>query len=314
MPVSGATGYPNYSFNKPGDPGNAWIPIIFSGKLLEKFYAKSTIAQITSTDYIGELKNKGDRVIVRTIPSITIKDYVKGGTLQLEYPESPAIEITVDRAKYFNFAMDDIDVNLTDINWLSQYADDAAQQLKIVIDSEFFADIPAYAHPKNQGAAAGAKTGAFNLGAPGSPITLSKTNIFDYIVDCGTCLDELNIPDDNRWITLPPIVYGLINKSDLRDAAFSGDSKSIIQNGGFTGKMLDRFNIYQSNLLNFNSGDSAFDIMFGRMGSVVSATTFTRTEQYRPQNTFADAMKGLTVYDWDVVNNVGLGRLYATIG
>jgi len=313
MPVPRETTYPDYGYGGPGTPGNAHIPILFSGKLLEKFYAKSTVANIATTDYIGDLKNVGDRVVIRTLPSVTIKDYKKGKTLELEYPESPAIEFTINRAKYFNFAMDDIDIKESDLSWLDKLADDAAQQIKIVIDTEVFSTIYSKADSANQGDTAGAKTGAYNLGKAGAPVTLTKDNILDYIVDCGSVLDEQDVPDDDRWIVLPPIVMGLINKSDLRNASFAGTGESIILRGGFTGKMLDRFNVYVSNLLYKDTTDDAYYIPFGRKSCLVYIAQISKTERYRPQNTFAEAMKGLIVYDFDIIMPKAFGVLYATV-
>lgn len=315
MPVPRASGYPDYGYGGAGTPGNAWIPILFAGKTLEKFYTKCVAANISTTDYVGEVKNVGDRVVIRTVPNITIRTYQKGGSLTLEYPESPAIEFTINRAKYFNFAMDDIDVKETDIDWLSKYADDAAQQMKIVIDTEFFGSIYADADTYNKGANAGKKSGAFNLGTTGSPVTLTKANVLDYIVDCGTVLDEQDVPEDDRWIVVPPAVFNLINKSDLRNAAWSGLEKTTVI-GGFTGKMLDRFNIFVSNLIPrvTSGGDAgAYHIPFGRKGAIVFVAQLTKTEKYRPQNTFADAMKGLMVYDFDVIMPIGVGELYAKV-
>jgi len=314
MPVPSAAGYPTTrSYGGPGSPGEAHIPVLFSGKLLEKFYSRSTIANISTTDYVGELKNVGDRVVIRTLPNVTIRDYVKGGELQLEYPESPAIEFTINRAKYFNFATDDIDIKQSDLSWMDKLADDAAQQLKSVIDQEVFSTIYTKANTYNQGATAGKKSGAFNLGTAGSPVTLSKANILDYLVDCNTVLDEQDVPDDDRWIVLPPIMYGLIAKSDLKDASFAGDGKSHLLRGGFTGKMIDRFHIYISNLLYRNDSDSAWYIPFGRRGSLVFVGQINKTERYRPEKTFAEAMKGLMVYDFDVINDVQFGVLYAGV-
>ncbi len=318
MPVPTATGYPDYGYGTPGSPGNAHIPILFSGKLLTKFYEKSTIANIATTDYVGELKNVGDRVTIRTLPSVTIKDYQKGATIDLEYPESPAIEFTVNRAKYFNFAMDDIDIKESDLEWLDKLADDAAQQIKIKIDTEVFSTIYTKADSANQGATAGVKSGAFNLGTAGgtapSPVTLDKTNILDYIVDCKTVLDEQNVPEENRWIVLPPIMMGLLDKSDLRNAAFAGDGQSYLLRGGFTGKTIAGFNLYESNLLYRDPTTGAYYIPFGWKGCLVYVSQINKTERYRPQNTFAEAMKGLIVYDFDVILPKALGVLFATVG
>ena len=39
-----------------------FIPTIWSGKLIEKFYASTVLAAISNTDYQGEIKNQGDTV------------------------------------------------------------------------------------------------------------------------------------------------------------------------------------------------------------------------------------------------------------
>lgn len=302
MAIQRATGYPDYTF----DGNSKHIPILFSGKLLEKFYAKSTIANISTTDYVGELKSVGDRVVIRTLPNVTIRDYEKGGTLQLEYPDSPAITFQINRAKYFNFAMDDIDIKQSDISWIDKLSDDASMQMKIVIDREVFSTIYTKAHVDNQGNNAGASTHAYNLGSATTPLTLTRNNVIDFIIDCGSVLDEQNIPDDNRWIVLPPSVMNLISKSELRQAYVAGDGKSFLLRGGFSGYTLDRFNIYVSNLL-YKTQDGKIYIPFGRKSSLVFVSQIDKVEKYRPQNTFSDAMKGLMVYDFDVINPVAFG-------
>lgn len=307
MPVPRAAGYPDYTY----DGTNKWIPILFAGKTLEKFYADTVITNISTTDYVGEVRNVGDRVVIRTIPSITIKDYVKGMTLDLEYPESPSIEFSVNKAKYYNFAMDDIDTHQTDLSWLDKFSDDASMQLKIKYDTEVFGDVYADVDTANQGDAAGKKSGDIDLGKAGTPVTVTKTDVIDKIVDCNTVLDEQDVPETDRWIVIPPKMSGLIKKSDLRDASLTGDAKSPLRSG-LIGS-IDRFDIYVSNLLTRDAGDSAYHVLFGHKSAMVFVAQLTKNEAYRPQNTFADAMKGLVVYDYDVLQPTALGHLYVTI-
>jgi hypothetical protein len=311
MAVPRVTGYPGYEYGRPGSPGNAHIPMLFSGKLLERFYSKSVIANIATTDYVGELRNVGDTVVIRTLPDVTIKNYEKGKALEIEYPESPAIEFTVKRAKYFNFALDDIDIKQADLSWIDKLADNAAQQQKIVIDSEVFSTIYTKAHPANQGTTAGVRSRAYNLGTAGTPVSLTPANVLDYLIDCDSVLDEQDVPDEDRWIVLPPLIMNLINKSDLKNAAFAGDGKSLLLKGGFTGKQIGKLNIFESNLLYRSTTDGAYYIPFGYKGSLVFVSQINKTERYRPHNTFADAMKGLIVYDFDVIMPAGFGVLYA---
>lgn len=92
MPVGASAGTPQYS--------GTFVPELWSGKLLIKFYAATVLAAISNTDYEGEIKNVGDKVIIRTVPDITIRDYTKGQDLIIERPESPNVELDIDKAKY----------------------------------------------------------------------------------------------------------------------------------------------------------------------------------------------------------------------
>ena len=49
---------------------NGYIPEIWSGKLIEKFYNSTVLAAIANTNYEGEIKAFGDKVHIRTKPTI----------------------------------------------------------------------------------------------------------------------------------------------------------------------------------------------------------------------------------------------------
>jgi hypothetical protein len=118
MAIGRVAGHPDYTF----DGTNKNIPVLFAGKTLEKLYDYTMLSEITNTDYVGEVKNVGDKVHVRTVPNIVIRDYVKGQALTLEHPESASVEFTVDKAKYFNFALDDIDMKQFDLAMMDKWA------------------------------------------------------------------------------------------------------------------------------------------------------------------------------------------------
>jgi len=90
--ASGVTLYPNG-----GVPNTlaatGFIPEIWSGKLIEKFYASTVLAAISNTDYSGEIKNQGDKVRIRTKPTITISDYSADMALALQRPSGNVIEL-----------------------------------------------------------------------------------------------------------------------------------------------------------------------------------------------------------------------------
>ena len=103
-----------------------FIPEIWAGKIVERFYDATVLAAISNTDYEGEIKNKGDKVNIRTKPTITISDYVADQTLDVERPSSDLQTLLIDKGKYFNTILDDVMEVQSDLNQLSMWADDAS--------------------------------------------------------------------------------------------------------------------------------------------------------------------------------------------
>ena len=113
-----------------------FIPEIWSGKLIEKFYAATVLAAISNTDYEGEIKSYGDRVKIRTKPTLIINNYLVNGDLALQRPAGSSVELTIDQGKYFAAIIDDVIEKQSDINNMSLWADDASEQMKIVVDTD----------------------------------------------------------------------------------------------------------------------------------------------------------------------------------
>jgi len=237
-------GYP-VAPGRPDYAGN-FIPEIWSGKLIENFYDATVLSAISNTDYEGEIKNQGDTVKIRTKPTITINDYRADGLLSLERPQGNVLELNIDKGKYFNTILDDVMEVQSDLNALSMWSDDAAEQMKITIDTQVLAGILGQADTYNKGATAGKISGDINLGVTTAPLDLvsnspaaGQTEVLDAILRLGQCLDEQNIPETGRWIVIPTWMATLIKRSELRQAYLSGDSVSILRNGRLG--MVDRF-------------------------------------------------------------------------
>lgn len=302
MAIGTAAGHPQYS--------GIFIPEVWSGKLIEKFYLATVFGDIANTDYEGEVKKQGDKVNIRTTPSITIRDYKKGQTLQVERPESDMVELLIDRAKYFNFVVDSVDAYQSDINIMNAWSNDAGEQMKIAVDSEILGEFYADADAANIGTAAGKDSGSFNLGTTGTPIQITKANILDYVVDCGTILDEQNVPESNRWMLLPAWACGLLKKSDLKDASLTGDGSSVLRNGRLG--MIDRFTLYSSNNLPkiTDTGHTCVPMPFGHKSALTFAANMTEMDTLKAESTFGQLVRGLNVFGFEVVKPEAMGYVY----
>lgn len=288
-----------------------FIPEIWSGKLIEKFYATTVLAAIANTDYEGEIKNYGDKVKIRTKPTITIRDYEADQPLVVERPSSNIIEMTIDKGKYFNAVLDDVMETQSDLGQMSLWADDASEQMKINIDSAVLATLYSGVSADNSGATAGKTSNSINLGVAGTPLALTKSIVLDTIVDLGTVLDEQNIPETGRWLILPPWASALIKKSDLTNASISGDGVSLLRNGRIG--MIDRFTIYSSNLLPVvtDGSDQVTRMYAGHPHGLSFASQMSKMETLRSEQTFGTLLRGLQVFGSKVLDGIALAQLYA---
>ena len=223
-------------------------------------------------------------------------------------PVGASVELTIDQGKYFAAILDDVIEKQSDINNLSIWADDASEQMKIVVDSDVLLFLLGQAATGNAGLTAGVISGNINLGVTGTPVntvgrnpTTGQVEIIDIILRIGQCLDEQNIPETGRWIVMPTWATFQLKRSELREVFVSGDQVSILRNGKFG--QVDRFTIYASNLLpkGVITGPPAlaageYVIYGGHAHGLTFASQMTNVETIRSERTFGQILRGLQVY------------------
>ena len=298
-----------------------FVPEIWSGKLVEKFYNNTVLSAISNTDYEGEIRNHGDKVKIRTKPTVSIKDYRLDGDLEIERPTGNVLELAIDKAKYFALALDDVMEIQSDLNIMSMWADDASQQFKITVDTDVLKGILGQANSANRGASAGKISGGINLGVTTTPLALKaaspgagEVEVLDAILRMGQVLDEQNIPEDGRWLVMPVWAANLVKRSELRQAYLTGDSVTPLRNGKIG--QVDRFTLYTSNLLpaGTTGGLAAgeYAMYAGHSHGLTFASQFTKVETIRSERSFSNVLRGLQVYGYKVVDGIALSQAIIT--
>ena len=259
-----------------------FIPEVFSKLLQAKFYKKSILPAISNTDYEGEISGQGDKVVIRTVPAVTINDYA--GTITTQELTTAKVEMLIDKAKYYSFKVDDVLAAQADINMLDGASTDASEGMRIAVETDVLS---------------AAVTGATSIG---SQTSITSANILENILLMSKQLDELNIPEEGRFIVLSPEFISLLKQSELRQAYVTGDATSPLRNGQVG--MVDRFNVFQSNMVYTpaSGADSGYThVLAGHPKALSFASQFTNTETVRMESTFGDQVRGLKVYGSKVV-------------
>jgi hypothetical protein len=306
-------------FNTTPSYSGTFIPTIWSQKLNAKFYRTTLFGEIANTDYQGEISNVGDKVIINSIPDITVFDYVVGTNLDYEVPVPSTSELVIDKGKGYAFKVADVLEYQAKPDLMRMFSDDAAQKMRIHIDSDVLFGTFNQADAANKGATAGARSGSYNLGTDTDPIELTPTSILPLITQLSSVFDEQDVPDSDRALIIDPATRNWLMHSNLAQANLMGDPKSIIRNG-LIGS-IDRFRVYVSNntpraiagkawVPGLGNPTTAADepgtanrrtIVAIQKSALTFASQMTKMETLRNPNDFGDLVRGLNVYGYKVL-------------
>lgn len=317
-------------FNISPSYSGTFIPTIWSAKMNAKFYAASTFADVCNTNWQGEISGQGDKVIISTPPTITVSNYTAGSTLSYQAPTPDTQELAIDKGKYFAFQINDVLAYQAQPELIDVFSADAAQQMRVAIDSNSWYNTFTGGSSSNKGATAGAKSASYNLGTDLAPVSLTASNVLQKILEMASVLDEQNTPESDRWLVIDPLTRALLMQSNLAQAQFMGDATSPVRNGLIG--MIDRFKVYVTNQMPraiagsntpWLSGDGSENsitstsglkrraIVAGHKSALTFASQITKMETIRNPNDFGDYIRSLNVYGFKVVKPESLALLIA---
>jgi N4-gp56 family major capsid protein len=259
-------------------------PEIWSAELLMALEKALVYGGLVNRDYEGEISDAGDTVRITSISDPTIGTYsANSTTVTPEELTDAQRTLTVDQAKYFSFFVDDVDARQAKGNVMPTAMQRAAYKLADTIDQYI----------------AGLYTGTQSanlVGSTGSPVNTytTVTDAYDKVlVPLRTKLAKANVPTAGRFVVVSPELMGSL----LLDARFIKANESGTTDGlrnGFVGRAAG-FDIYESN----NTPNPTSDyqaIIAGNRTAISFAQQISKTEAYRPEAKFADAVKGLALY------------------
>ena len=129
MAFSTASGYGNL-------PNGNFSPVIYSKQVQLAFRKASITEQITNSDYFGEIANMGDNVKIIKEPEITVKAYARGTSITPQELDDEDFNLTIDKANYFAFKVDDIEEAHSHVNFQQLASDRAAYRLADQFDQD----------------------------------------------------------------------------------------------------------------------------------------------------------------------------------
>jgi len=277
MAFTTASGYGNL-------PNGNFSPIIYS-KQVQLAFRKAAVAEaITNNDYFGEIAQMGDSVKIIKEPEITVKAYARGTTITPQDLDDEDFNLTIDKANYFAFKVDDIEEAHSHVNFQQLASDRAAYRLADQFDQDVLGYMSGFKQSALHGVADTANTtvngskavstagsnellaemqvdandfgGSANNGIgiqprlPGASAVPGSGNANPTMIIARMArkLDQQNVDTQGRWLVINPVFMEILKDED---------SKLLNQDYGETGGLrnglvvnnLHGFQVYVSNNL-----------------------------------------------------------------
>lgn len=310
-------GISNHNFNTAGNFN--FLPEIYSKKVLNFFRKASVVEAITNTDYAGEISGYGDTVKIINEPVITVDEYQRGGTIAKQELTDTETTLIVDVANAFKFIVDDIESQMSHINFKEVATSSAAYALRDAFDSgvmaKMFAGVSSSGPDHVLGADNATGLGAGVYDGTGST-DLDVSDPLDLMARMARLLDDQNVPEEGRYFVAPPNFYEQLSQSGskLLSVDFNAGQGSI-RNGLVSSGKLRGFSMYKSNNVPAVSTiTSGGQVLAGHMSSVSTAQTITSTEVIRDPDSFGDIVRGLHVYGAKVLRPKALVKAFYQFG
>ncbi|WP_407268948.1 hypothetical protein [Radiobacillus sp. PE A8.2] len=261
---------------------------VWEARLLAN-YSKTSIAEVITTP---PTTIEGKTMKFNKAGAVDVKDYT--GTVVWDEIDTTDVDLNMDQQKYFAFTLNDVDAVQAAGDLVDAHVANASSGVQVETDS-YVLGLYTDAHADN------------TIGTDAAPEALTKTNVYDYIVDLGTKLNKKKVPKTDRYVTINSDVLGLLSKDDRFTR-----QPVVLENGVVEGQKINGLQVVVSEEL--IEVDGKLHIVANHKGAIGYGKQIDQMEALRLESKMADGVRGLTVFGGSVIRPEGVAVLTATIG
>ena len=260
-----------------------FIPTIWSETLKKSLNEKYVAVANCSREYEGEIRQKGNRVKILSVGDVVLFNYTANTDLSTpRVLDTSATELVINRAKCFNFLLDDIDHAQAVPGLMEAAMKNAADALAKEADQYIYS-----------------LRSQVENSVSCNTVSDPDANILNAFLEARTKLMEGGVSDINDIVfEITPKVAEKLLKKEIN---LSSDSADLLKNGCI-GKIAG-CKVYVTNNIETAENDSiTHHYCFARSRRAIAfADQLSEIEAYRPEMRFADAVKGLHLYGAKIV-------------
>lgn len=280
-----------------------FIPEVWTASIMQALYESHIFAQpaVVNRNYEGEIKTQGDTIHITGIEPVSIGDYKRYQDIVFEEIDLNTRTMSIDQAKYFALAIDDIDKWQQKEDTMGPAMNEAGYKMSLAVDL-YLRDVMmrfVELSPSNIEMAA---VGGGDAGTRGQAVRSA-------FVKLRTQLKRNNVQAQGQWAIVSPEVYAVLLEDPHFIEADKRGNASVVESNGVVGSMYG-FNIMESN--NAPTTGTTHHVLAGNNTAVSYAEALTEVKSVEFEKTFGDGIKGLHVYGAKGIRPEGLVRVDLT--
>ena len=270
----------------------AFIPEIWSQKLNNMLEKECVMLQCVNRNYEGEIKNQGDKVKIITPAAVSVST-LGSGSISYEDLEPSAQSLVIDQKKFFAFKIDDVAQTQANTDIMEAHLKNAKTAIEEVQDAYLMAQQ--------------ANVDSANVvGSEASPVTLSKTTIYEKFVQLALCLKNSNASYAGKrpWVVINPTIESYLLQSTEFINAHNVADETLRE--GAIGRIAGMDVLVSTNL---TAVSGKYYVLAGTNDAITFASQLAKIESLRDKDSFSDLVRGLYLYGAKTVQPKALAKM-----
>ena len=271
---------------------SAFIPELWSQKLNILLEKNCVMLQCVNRNWEGEISQQGDKVKIITPADVSVSTLT---TDNISYSAltPTAKELVIDQKKFFAFKIDDVAKAQTSSDIMEAHLNNAKKAIEVVQDSyilSLHADV----------------VSANTVGSESTPITLSKTTIYENFVNLALALKNSNAVQNGAkpWVVINPKIESYLLQSSEFISAYNVADKTLRE--GSIGRIAGMDVLVSTNL---TAVDGKYYVLAGTNDAITFASQLAKIESLRDKDSFSDLVRGLYLYGAKTVQPKALAKM-----
>ena len=262
-----------------------FIPSVWEETINRELERACVFVEDCNRQYEGLVSKKGDSVHILGVGKPTIKTLERanasGEIDEAEELEDTSTILNINQIRYFNYKVGDIDKAQAVGGLMDALSAETSEALANEMDKFIANMVTDSAVPK------------LNT----SPTVVDSTNILSVLDDAIQKLQENDVNmASGITLTVSPRFYKLFKQAYTSKDT---DNSEMLKNGKVA--MYGNVTVKLSNNVSKTDGGATDNIMIRTKRAIAFVNPLTHTEAYRPEKSFADAVKGFVLFDGKVV-------------